>query len=92
MEITMEAMEITMEATTHVQHSAETAMQNVTMMNALAKTTTALKILLVNVKMTVRLGLDKQVAMIVSIVTNSMSMVETDITTEAMEITTEVRQ
>jgi hypothetical protein len=29
MEITMEAMEMTMEATTHVQHSAETARRNV---------------------------------------------------------------
>jgi hypothetical protein len=57
---------------------------------ALAKTTAALKIL--HVQKPVQLGLEKQVAMIVSIATNSTSMVETEITTEAMEITMEVRQ
>jgi hypothetical protein len=57
---------------------------------ALAKTTAALKTL--HVQMPVQLGLDKQAAMIVSIATNSMNMVETEITTEAMEITMEARQ
>merc|ERR1719324_405066 len=81
----MEAMEITMEAV-HVQSSAETVRQNVTMMLlAVAKKSTALR--MDNVKTTVEFGLILLVVGLASPATKHM--VETEISTEATEITME---